>query len=233
MENIFLQVRNKDIRKFNPLLSFGKSASLYCYKPFWNYLTKFINADECKHGNFDLWVSVSDLSTKDVKRFNMRNLPSGLDPVKVLVSSASIPVLVPPVDGCWVDGGVADDFGLLAALEAGATEIILLFPNRSDNWSHPKNLIDAAVNSISMLQYANYQRQKDALKFFSTGKYECFDTGKRSLRINSLKQEATKVQLTEIEIYRDDIPVWDFDFDPEARAELILQGAEAASALGH
>ena len=233
LENIFLNVRNKDIRKFNPLLCFGKSASIYSYKPFWKYMAEMVDAEECRHGDFDCWVSVSDLKTKDVQRYNMRDLPEDTDPVKVLVSSASIPILVPPVDGRWVDGGVCDDYGLIAALEAGATEIVVLFPGSSADWSNPKNIVDATSGLINMLHYSNYQRQKEALNFILENKYQYGDSGNKTVQINLLRQEAKKIQLTEIEVLRDDFGIWDFDYDPKARPGLIQQGRDAVAAIIH
>ena len=229
MLELFLDIRNKNVRKFAPLRAFGKQAALYDFSPLEKTMRKLITPAELKNCRFPLYVAVTDMRARCVRRFNMRDLPDGVDPITVLVASASIPGLVPPV-GAWVDGGVSDDYGLLEALKAHATDVVMMMPSQAKDWSQPKNVVDAINNAIQMLEYSNYSRQKDALQFLPRCLPTCAISDSLRLYLTQPDTEYPSVKLIEIAPPTDSVPSWDFSFNQAARAGLIRLGYDSAEA---
>lgn len=69
-------------------------------------------------------------------------------------STACIPVLVTPVDGIYIDGGVVENTPLKHAIERGATEIDLVMCSAKDDpvVKVPKNIVEIASASYEAMR---------------------------------------------------------------------------------
>lgn len=75
---------------------------------------------------------------------------------EALLASASLPVVVPPVRGHLVDGGVMENAPLRFAIDKGADEIIVilgrnLYPKLDQNRPRPKNIIEVCWESMECM----------------------------------------------------------------------------------
>lgn len=225
LEHLWMNITNKDVKTLNLCGLFD--GALYSYSPLLKTLRKYIDPAKLRSGapfyvcctslvengsvHFDLnsagcqAKSVSRLTAQSrLSQFAIRT--STTDPLEILVASASIPVLVPPVNDELVDGGITDNYSLLTALEMGVNKIILL--NAGKPVARPvKSLIDAAEILFSLPEWSIFLKQRDAVI-----------------------HEKGPDFLTEIYGDPGSCPLFDFDYKHFDRKALFKQGYDKAKA---
>lgn len=95
---------------------------------------------------------------------------------KLVLASASIPILTEPVDGIWIDGGVRENTPLRTALNQGATEVYVLI-NSPKNKEQPlkelkkcKGIKDIAARTIEIMGDEGHWEDMDIKKFEDNNK---------------------------------------------------------------
>lgn len=161
LEHIALTVTNKDIRSFAPWLAVTPKACLYDSSPLRRTLEKYIDKAKLIASPYPTYVTVTNLSTNCAERYRLDRKPPD-NVIDILLASASPPTLVAPVAGTYADGGICDDYNVLQAIEDGATEVIILHPDRPGAWKF-KNISEAISIIAGLPEWNNYIRQMEAI----------------------------------------------------------------------
>jgi len=115
LEKLWLGIRNKDVRQFKPWMAFTRAACVFDFAPLRQTLKKHIDLQKLKKSPFDLFLALTSLHDGSAQRFNLKTMVNQDAVISSLMASASIPGFVSPIND-FVDGGCADDQGILAAL---------------------------------------------------------------------------------------------------------------------
>lgn len=165
LEHVWLTIRNRDVRIFNPLKIFGKEACLYDNTPLEKTLRKYIDIEKIRLRRKPVYVSMTSLRNSGNVRFRLDVPRTDIDPIYPLIASASPPILADPIKiqgTTYYDGGCSDLYGVHAAALSGATEIVILHPNRPSEWTI-RNILDAHDFMMSVPMFNIYQTEKEAL----------------------------------------------------------------------
>jgi len=111
------------------------------------------------------YVDLIDLAVK----YSNSSIDSKADFIDAALASASIPFVMEPVRGTWVDGGVREQTPLLKAIEDGYTEIYLILCNPVEEvdarkWSPswPK-IVSVGIRATDGLEHEVFMKDLDAL----------------------------------------------------------------------
>lgn len=165
LENLWLTISNKDVRTFTPWNLLTPRASAYDNSPLRRTLEKYVDVGKIIRRKKPVYISTTCLLSSTCKRYRLDQFLHGLDPIDILVASASPPILASPMmlgDSIHTDGGVANNYSVDAAALAGASEIVIMHPNRPGAWKI-RNVFDAIDILFSVPEWNQWQHQVDCL----------------------------------------------------------------------
>lgn len=181
LEHLWMNITNKDVRTLNLFGLMDGTHGLYSYSPLLKTLQRYISPAKLRSG-VPFYVCCTSLVEDGSVHFDLNSAGARAtlhtavgghnsfpihtqltDPYQILVASASIPVLVPPMVAEYFDGGISDNYSLLSANENGAEKIILLNPGKPI--PRPiKSILDAAETLFSIPEWSIFQKEKEAFK---------------------------------------------------------------------
>jgi len=124
--------------------------SLATTKPVEKLLTDTIDQERVRQSGVQLRLTAVDLLTNELVVFD----ESTPDLVKAVMSSASYPLVFPPVayeGGLYTDGGVRDIAPLSHAIKAGATQILVIRNDFLTTPHKPVNVLDMALQVVNVM----------------------------------------------------------------------------------
>jgi len=159
-------------------------------------LTELVDIDKIKASGITMRLPAVDLESGDVRNFGVEDLDRyGIAPI---MASASFPVAFPPVpvaDWWLTDGGVVDIAPIGAAIDAGATEIVVIL-TRSDKGIAYKsrkqmgNAIAVAMRIIDIMTQTVLMGDLAAAELYNTLLEHCPDhpkvRSKRHVKITTI-----------------------------------------------
>lgn len=175
LEHLWLTITNKDVRKLALLRMFSGRPGIYDFSPLHTTLKKYISPEKLAKCKSQIYVSVTSLSQYAGVYYDLKRLPSELHPADILLSSASIPVLVPPnmlLGDSTFDGGIFDNYSVSDAASRGVSKIYLLHPNIPEIDNSVDSIVEAVGVLIGIPMWSNYLHQKAALAMMPDPKPE-------------------------------------------------------------
>ena len=172
LEWLWLNIQNKDVKSF-AWAHFWNSPWLYSMTPLWQTLKKHIDPEKVRKCHSQIFVSVTSLEKNASEQFDLKAMPDerldDLDFFTLLVASASIPVLAPPLFGKYYDGGISNSSCVAEAAGLGVETITTVVPSLPAVVK-VKTLEDAAATIASIPRWSDYLEQKFALSLMSEPK---------------------------------------------------------------
>jgi predicted acylesterase/phospholipase RssA len=146
-------VKNKDVFKKAPFWwPLGPKAAILDNSPLRATLAKYLNFEKLKREDAKCIIHTTELEFwQDV--LNDVSFLSKDDLLDTIVASTSIPLAFAPTKG-HVDGGVSNDFPMVAAIEEG-TERIIVISGSSSPSGIPKNakeMLEKLIGSSTFVQ---------------------------------------------------------------------------------
>jgi len=129
------------------------SPSIGTNKRLEKFIDKKLNLEDLQKSDVDLCFSAVDIESGELKRFTK----DSNDIKAAIMASASFPVAFPLQEverRLYTDGGVRDIAPLKPAIEAGASEIIVLMtenPFEAAEVEPPKNAVSMAMRVVNLL----------------------------------------------------------------------------------
>jgi NTE family protein len=159
-------------------------------EPLRKVLTEAIDIDRLRQDNPRVTVAATNIRTAQLEYFSGEGLL-----VDHIVASCSIPLLFPwcEIAGeCFWDGAVYSNTPVFPALDAGATEIlvVLLTPMVGTNMDTPRSSAEAVCWALDMLTEASLQTLARSLAFHvgeEVRDYEAELTTRHAARFGDLK----------------------------------------------
>jgi len=210
LEWLWLTIKNKDVRNLDVKGIMSGKPGVYDFSPLHKTLLKYVDPAKLSKSKAQVYISVTSLNKNEGVLYDLKRLPGDLHPADVLLSSASILVLVKPNmlgDEVTYDGGLANNYCVAEAASRGVSEITILHPNTPEIDTKIDSLMDAFEVVTTIPMWSNYLHQKAALDMM----------------------EDPKPKLIEL-IPKFPVPgsLFDFDFKDIDRKSLIRLGYEIA-----
>lgn len=114
----------------NRALQFVDLSAFISVEPFREMLMKTIGIEAIRHSDKELRVVATNWETGEVKIFENHHIGDETFGRQVIMASAAIPGIFPPVkinDVTYVDGGVVMNTPLKCAIQAGATTLFVIY----------------------------------------------------------------------------------------------------------
>lgn len=160
MQDLWMNIRSKDVRSFAPWKAMTKEACFYDNAPLRKLIDKYIEPAKIRANNRPFGFSVTDLS-KWESRVNIASRLTDDQMKQQLYISASPPILTPLQNlgnQILTDGGMVNDFGIAWAEMWEADLMIVLMPTVP---KPPKirTVIDVIDSLLEVALYCYMQRE--------------------------------------------------------------------------
>jgi predicted acylesterase/phospholipase RssA len=161
MQDLWLNIRNKDVYSQAPWNALrANKGCLYDSTPLLKLIERTVNISSVVKTPKPFVVNVTELAPEwKASHFVAAQYPEALS--KILWASASPPILMPPVECTFTDGGLTNNYSVVDAVHAGADRLIVLAPMVPEP-KPIKNIIDSTEFTISIQLWNQLQRE---LKF--------------------------------------------------------------------
>jgi NTE family protein len=150
MEQLWLTVKNEDVFKVNylmlPALPFGHNAA-FNPAPLTKLIDKYVDFEKVKASKVDFYVGATNLTASKPEVYRVKDIKDEKFFKKLLLASASPPVLFPPVElregEQFGDAGLCNNFNVSLGVKKGVDYIVVMSPTTAE--------INKTVNVLDML----------------------------------------------------------------------------------
>jgi predicted acylesterase/phospholipase RssA len=172
LEELWLTITNDKVYKFHPwtvpLLLLNRN-NLLDSTPLKLLIEKYVDFDKLKAAKKEFYITVTNASDWKTEVYSPKDLLEE-EFKTLLLASASVPGAFPPVEfrgKMYVDGGLANNWGLSLSVSLGADHIILLAPTPK-GVSKFNNVIGMLGVLTSVPEYCYLARELNAIDLINS-----------------------------------------------------------------
>lgn len=158
LEHMWLTIQNSDVRSGASLINVIKHKSFYDNSPLLKTLQKYVKPEKIKTPTY---VTVTNTSTNAPERYRVDLAQTSEAASQIIWASMSVPILFPRVrindksGDVYYDGGCMDDYNVRAAIDRGATKVIVIHPSRPSP-ANINSIIDAVEWQLQGPMWGQY-----------------------------------------------------------------------------
>ena len=218
LDELWLTLNDEKVYKFHswtvPLLLVNRN-HIFDSTPLKNLIDKYVDFEKLKASKIEYHISVTNATDWKSEIFSPKDLMEE-EFKTLLLASASVPGAFPPVEfrgKMYVDGGLANNWGLSTAVNLGADHILLLAPTPKGK-SHFHNIVDILSILTSVPEYCYLARELSAID-----------------KINQIQEQFSdlrEITYTLVDNSGDSIGLLDFNYTGINRKELIKSSYDHA-----
>lgn len=135
-------------------MMFGSRLGMLDTAPLEELMRREADLSRIKQSEMKVRVVSTDLCSLETRMINLEDLSTTSELIDVLMATSALPIAFPPRklrgEGLWVDGGLAKNTPLRAAINSGADEIFMVLLHPDKITSCPTNLFQLVTRCIDL-----------------------------------------------------------------------------------